>query len=150
MFGLEGDLAWTNAHGARPCPIGFFANCEVNMNWLSTATGRVGYAYWDRLLIYVKGGSAIAQDRAEAACTANSQSTILPVVGCPSNGDSKTKVGWTAGLGSEFGLTQNVSVKSEIMYFDLGSDRYTIAGIPTDIHQTGFISTLGLHFRLGG
>ena len=150
VFGLEGDLAWTNAHGARPCPIGFFANCEVNMNWLSTATGRVGYAYWDRLLIYVKGGSAIAQDRAEAACTANSQSTILPVVGCPSNSDSKTKVGWTTGLGSEFGLTQNVSVKSEIMYFDLGRDRYTIAGIPTDIHQTGFISTLGLHFRLGG
>ena len=39
VFGLEGDLAWTNAHGARPCPIGFFANCEINMNWLSTATG---------------------------------------------------------------------------------------------------------------
>ena len=138
VFGLEGDLAWTNAHGARPCPIGFFANCEANMNWLSTATGRVGYAYWDRLLIYVKGGSAIAQDRAEAACTAGSQPTILPVVGCPSNSDSKTKVGWTAGLGSEFGLTQNVSVKSEIMYFDLGPDRYTIAGIPTFTRRASF------------
>jgi opacity protein-like surface antigen len=150
VFGLEGDLAWTNAHGARSCPIGFFANCEIDMNWLSTATGRIGYAYWDRFLTYVKGGAAIAQDRAEATCTPNSQSTILPVVGCPSSGDSKTNVGWTLGLGSEFGLTRNVSVKSEIMYFDLGSDRYTIAGIPTDIQRTGFISTLGLRFRFGG
>jgi opacity protein-like surface antigen len=150
VFGVEGDLAWTNAHGARPCPMGFFANCEINMNWLSTATGRIGYAYWDRLLMYVKGGAAIAQDRAEAACTADSQSMILPAVGCPSNSDSKTKVGWTAGLGSEFGLTRNVSVKSEIMYFDLGSDRYTIVSIPTSIQQTGFTSTLGLHFRFGG
>jgi opacity protein-like surface antigen len=150
VFGLEGDLAWTNAHGARSCPIGFFANCEIDMNWLSTATGRIGYTYWDRFLTYVKGGAAIAQDRAEATCTPNSQSTILPVVGCPSSSDSKTNVGWTLGLGSEFGLTRNVSVKSEIMYFDLGSDRYTIAGIPTDIQRTGFISTLGLRFRFGG
>ena len=150
VFGLEGDLAWTNAHGARPCPIGFFANCETKMNWLSTETGRIGYAYWDRLLIYVKGGAAIAPDRVEAACTASSPSTILPVVGCPSSSDSKTTAGWTAGLGSEFGLTRTVSAKSELMYFDLGSDRYTIAGIPTDVQRTGFISTLGLHFRVGG
>jgi opacity protein-like surface antigen len=149
VLGAEGDLAWTNAHGARPCPIGFFANCEISTNWLSTATARVGYAYWDRLLIYAKAGAAIRHDRAEAACTADSP-TILPVVGCPSSGDSRTKVGWTAGFGSEFGLTRNVSVKSEISYFNLGSDRFTIAGIPTDIRQSGFTSTVGVHFRFGG
>jgi opacity protein-like surface antigen len=150
VLGLEGDFAWTNARGARPCPIGFFANCEMDVNWLSTTTGRIGYAYWDRLLAYVKGGAAIAQDRAEAACTVNPPSAILPVVGCPSQGSSQTKVGWTAGLGSEFGLARSVSVKSEIMYFDLGSDRYTIAGVPTDIKRNGFISTLGVHFLIGG
>ena len=149
VLGAEGDLAWTNAHGARPCPIGFFANCEIDMTWLSSATVRIGYAYWDRLLIYGKGGTAIARGRAEAACTADSP-TILPVVGCPSSGDSRTKVGWTAGLGSEFGLTRKVSVKSELMYFDLGSDRYAIAGIPTDVRQTGLMSTVGIHFRFGG
>jgi opacity protein-like surface antigen len=148
VFGLEGDLAWTNAHGARPCPVGFFANCEFDSNWLSSVTGRIGYAYWDRLLIYAKGGAAIAQDRAVVACTA--QPTILPVLGCPSSSDSSTKVGWTLGLGSEFGLTQRVSVKSEIMYFNLGTDRYAIAGLPTDVQRAGFVSNVGLHFRLGG
>src|SRR5262249_51812451 len=142
VLGVEGDLAWTNAHGARACPIGFFANCETSMSWLSTVTGRIGYAYWHRLLVYGKGGVAIAQDRAKAACTADGQATILPVVGCPTSSDSKTNVGWTAGLGSEFGLTRNISVKSETMYFDLGRDRYTIAGIPTDIQHSGFTSTI--------
>jgi outer membrane autotransporter protein len=148
VFGVEGASAWTNAHGARPCPIGFFANCEVNMNWLSTATARVGYAYWDRLLLYVKGGAAIAQDRTEVACTANS--AIMPLVGCPGETDTKTKAGWTAGWGTEFGLTRNVSVKSEFMYFDLGSDRHNFAGIPTDVQRSGFMSTVGLNFRFGG
>jgi hypothetical protein len=45
---------------------------------------------------------------------------------------------------------QNVSVKGEIMYFDLGNDRYNIAGIPTDIQRNGFISTAGLHVLFGG
>ena len=150
VFGVEGDAAWTNAHGARPCPTGFFYSCEINMNWLSTATARVGYAYWDRLLTYVKGGAAIAQDRAEIGCNTNSQPTTVPLVGCPSQSDSKTKAGWTVGWGTEFGLTRNVSVKSEIMYFDLGTDRYNVGGIPADIQRSGFISTVGLHYRFGG
>jgi opacity protein-like surface antigen len=70
--------------------------------------------------------------------------------GCPSEGDSKIQAGWTVGWGYEFGLTQDVSVKSEMMYFDLGNDRYNIVSIPIDIRRNGFISTVGLHFRFGG
>jgi outer membrane autotransporter protein len=150
VFGVEGDLSWTNARGARPCSNGFFYNCEIDVNWLSTMTARIGYAYWDRLLVYAKGGAAIAQDRAQFACSTNSQPTIVPLVGCPSQSDSKTKAGWTVGWGSEFGLTQNVSVKGEIMYFNLGTDRYDMAGILADVQRDGFISTVGLHLRFGG
>src|SRR5450432_4018224 len=58
-------------------------------------------------------------DRAHVTCTPNSPAMILPVMGCPSSSTSRTNVGWTAGLGSEFGLTRNISVNSEVMYFDL-------------------------------
>jgi opacity protein-like surface antigen len=152
VFGVEGDIGWTNARGAQPCPGGFFNNCEINIDWLSTATARAGYAYWDRLLAYVKAGAVIAQDRAQSVCDTGSRRTIAAVSlnGCPSDGDSKTRAGWTAGWGTEFGLTQNVSVKSEFMYFDLGSDRYNIPGGPVDIERNGFISTVGLHYRFGG
>ena len=36
------------------------------------------------------------------------------------------------------------------MYFNLGTDRYNMGGILADIQRSGFISTVGLHFRLGG
>ena len=151
-FGVEGDVGATNARGVQPCPNGFFYNCEIKVDWLSTATARVGYAYWDRLLAYVKAGAVIAQDRAQSVCDTGSRPTVATVVldGCPSDGDSKTRAGWTAGWGTEFGLTQNVSVKSEFMYFDLGSDRYNIPGGPVEIQRNGFISTVGLHYRFGG
>jgi opacity protein-like surface antigen len=150
VFGVEGDAGWTNAHGARPCPTSFFNNCEINVNWLATTTARVGYAYWDRLLTYVKAGAVMAQDQAEIGCTTDSQATIVPLAGCPSQSDSKTKPGWTVGWGSEFGLTQNVSVKSEIMYFDLGTDRRNMGGILVDTQRSGLTSTVGLHYRFGG
>jgi opacity protein-like surface antigen len=150
-FGVEGDIGWTNARSAQPCPGGFFYNCENNIDWLSTATARVGYAYWDRLLPYVKAGAVIAQDRAQSVCDTGSRRTIAAVSldGCPSDGASKTRVGWTAGWGTEFGLTRNVSVKSELMYFDLGSDHYNIPGGLVNIQQNGFNSTVGLHYRFG-
>jgi opacity protein-like surface antigen len=150
VFGVEGDVGRTNARGAQPCPTGFFYNCEINSNWLSTATARVGYAYWDRLLTYVKAGAVIAQDRADIVCDTGSRSTGGIVDGCPSQSDSKTRTGWTIGWGTEFGLTQNLSVKTETMYFDLGSDRYNVGGTPIDIQKNGFISTVGLHYRFGG
>jgi opacity protein-like surface antigen len=61
----------------------------------------------------------------------------VPLAGCPAQSDSKTKTGWTVGWGSEFGLTPNVSVKSKTLYFDLGSDRYNMAGIFANI-QCGY------------
>src|SRR5215813_13581841 len=147
VLGVEGDLSWTNARGARPCPNGFFYNCEISVNWLSTATARIGYAYWDRLLAYVKGGAAIARDRIQIVC--NTPSPPTNVVGCPAQSDSQTKAGWTVGGGSEFGLTRNVSVKAEIAYFNLDSDRANMAGILADVRRDGFISTAGLRVRLG-
>jgi opacity protein-like surface antigen len=150
VLGVEGDVGWTNARGAQPCPTGFFYNCEISTNWLSTATARIGYAYWDRLLTYVKAGAVIGQDRAERVCDTGSLPTGGRVDGCPSQSDSKTRAGWTIGWGTEFGLTQNLSVKSEMMYFDLGSDRFNVAGTPIDIQKNGFISTVGLHYRFGG
>src|SRR5262249_30987834 len=152
VFGVESDIGWTNARGAQPCPSGFFYNCEINIDWVSTVTARMGYAYWDRLLPYVKAGAVIAQDRAQSVCDTGSRLRIaaVPLNGCPSDGDAKTRIGWTVGWGAEFGLTQNVSVKSEFMYFDLGSDRYNLPGGLVDIQQNGFNSTVGLHYRFGG
>jgi hypothetical protein len=66
-----------------------------------TATARIGYAYWDRILVYAEGGAAIAQDWAENSCNTASQPTIpgAGLTGCPSQSDSKVTAGWTGRLG---------------------------------------------------
>jgi opacity protein-like surface antigen len=152
VFGVEGSVSRTNIRAVAPCPTGFFYNCEAEMNWLSTVTGRIGYAYWDRLLVYAKGGAAIAHDRDTFVCNTGALPTISTVtlVGCPSRSDSNTKAGWTVGWGSEFGLTPNISVNGEISYFNLGSEHANLAGMAAEIQRDGFISTIGLRFRFGG
>ena len=151
VFGVQGDMNWTNVRAVAPCANGFFYNCEAEMNWLATVNGRIGYAYWDRLLVYAKGGLAIARDRDVFVCNTGSQPTPpVTLTGCPSRTDSNTKAGWTIGWGSEFGLTQNVSVSGEISYFNLGSEHANLAGTAAEIQRDGFISSVGLHFRFGG
>ncbi len=150
VFGLQGDLSWSNAQGARACPNGFFYSCESELDFLATTTARIGYAYWDRLLVYAKGGLAIARERNRYDCYTGSQTTSgVTLVGCPSQSDTSTKTGWTVGWGTEFGLTRTISIKSETSYFDLGTDRFTVANAPAEIQRNGFTSTIGLHVRLG-
>ena len=48
VFGLEGDIDWTDIKGTfanAACPTG----CQTKNDWLGTARGRVGYA-WDRTM----------------------------------------------------------------------------------------------------
>ena len=41
---------------------------------------------------------------------------------------SKTKVGWTAGAGVEYAVTQNFTVKAEYLYVDLGDVTANVSG----------------------
>jgi opacity protein-like surface antigen len=149
VFGLQSDLNWSNAQGARPCPNGFFYSCQTELDFLATTTAQIGYAYWDRLLVYARGGVAIARDRDRFSCNTGSHPTVVLLAGCPSQTDTNTKAGWTIGWGTEFGLTRTVSLKSETSYVDLGTDRINVAGVPSEVQRNGFTSTVGLHVRLG-
>jgi outer membrane autotransporter protein len=164
VFGINAGFDGTNARGAQACGNAassfFFFTCEVNVNDLFTGTARIGYAYWDRVLLYVNGGVAVGQVRAQVVCNTDSQ-PILPQppgvapfslfgFGCPIEGAMNARAGWTVGWGTELGLTPNWSVKGETRYFDLGTDHYTLAGglpIIADIRTNGFISTIGLNYR---
>jgi opacity protein-like surface antigen len=165
VFGIEGNAGWTNAHGARPCP-SFFFNCEIDVNSLYTVTGRIGYAYYDRVLWYGKAGLAIGEVKAQGRCNTDSMATPfffgsagLLNPGCPASGTSNTAAGWTVGGGSELGLTENWSVKAETSYFNLGSSQYSFGALagPTgaipvtlpnaSVRREGWITTIGLNYR---
>ena len=56
VFGVEGMFNWADANGDHTSPAGL--GLHTDTNWLANVTGRVGYAVYDRNLLYVKGGGA--------------------------------------------------------------------------------------------
>jgi outer membrane immunogenic protein len=132
VFGLEGDVDWTNIRGSftnAACPLG----CETRNSWLGTVRGRVGVA-WDRVMPYVTGGLAVGDVRANP-------------VGF--GGVSETKAGWTIGGGIEAAIAGNITAKVEYLYVDLGSIGCSAAscGVATNTSFNTSILRGGLNFR---
>ena len=146
VFGIEADYGWTNAHGGKSCPNAFFFTCEAEMDRLGTVTGRVGYAV-GRALFYGKGGVAFGDVTLQ---TKQNAGTPIPPSNTPVNGSSETLVGWTAGAGMEFALTNHVSAKAEYMYFDLGKEHYTVDNnlrVDGDTRGSAVRIGINLHFN---
>ena len=109
VFGLEGDIAWSNIKGSAPC-VGLLT-CETSNSWLGTARARIGYAF-DRFLPYVTAGAAFGEIKGKASITGTP--VFVDVI-------SKTQTGWTAGGGLEYAFLHNWTAKIEYLYVDLGS-----------------------------
>jgi outer membrane immunogenic protein len=131
VWGVEGDLDWTNMKGDADCGGG--VTCTTKVNWFGTARGRIGYGGWNNLLPYLTGGAAFANIKAE---------TVFGTT-------SKTSIGWTAGAGLEYALFTNFSVKAEYLYADLGKFDCADAcgGAPVDVSFKANIVRAGLNYR---
>jgi outer membrane immunogenic protein len=101
VFGLEGDIDWSNVRGSGPCA---GTICETRNSWLSTARGRIGYAF-DRFLPFVTGGAAFGDIK-----------NNITGVGTA----TETKAGWTLGGGVEAAIAGPWTAKIEYLYADLG------------------------------
>lgn len=85
------------------------------VNWLTTVTGRLGYA-WDRWLVFGKGGWAGAD--VDLKLHATDDGTLA---------DENTWAnGWTLGVGAEYRLRKGVSLGLAYDYVDLGIDDWTV------------------------
>jgi outer membrane immunogenic protein len=125
VFGLEGDLDWTHIRGNAACGI---ANCETRNDWLSTARGRLGYAF-DRFLPFVTGGAAFGDIK-------NTISTV--------GSSTANKAGWTVGGGLEAALTGPWTAKVEYLYVDLGRGA-SLAGADTRFNTN--LVRAGVNYR---
>jgi len=79
-----------NATGAGNAA-GLTGTATLNNRWLTTATGKLGYA-WDRVLLYGKGGGAWVGN-------SNPSFTVNNVGAAPFSSSNSNNFGWTAGLG---------------------------------------------------
>ena len=151
VIGAEADFEWgpngsytsTAATGGGPLS---GTTVTVNNSWLTTVTGRLGYA-WDRVLVYGKGGGA---------WVGSSNSTItFPNGASFTPSTSSSNYGWTAGAGIEWAFWGNVSAKFEYDYVGLNSQSLTgtFGTLPTEI-VTGNSRSIqmflvGLNYRFG-
>ena len=140
VVGLEGDFSWTNLKNSGTDSIGEALN--TNVQWTSTVTGRIGAAF-DRLLIYGKGGLALAQD----------QSSLTDAFGNIAT-DSVLRTGWTAGAGLEYALDDHWSAKIEYDYLGFGPQSMTFTtpteSVSTDARLHVQEIKAGINFRFGG
>jgi outer membrane immunogenic protein len=141
VLGVEGDFSWTTIKNKGSDSIGDTLNTSVP--WTSTVTGRVGAAF-DRLLLYGKGGLALAQDNSSLTDHAGS-----------SSGTSFMRTGWTAGAGLEYALDGNWSAKIEYDYLGFGSkalnfDTPLLGPITSSSTLNVQEVKAGINFRFGG
>lgn len=156
-FNLRGNTSSTQPFpstlpgGAVGPPTAFFtAASSASSDWLFTARNRIGWAS-DNLLIYGTGGLAIANVKINQ--------TINILLGSTENVSANaTQVGWTAGIGAEYMVSRDWSVKGEWLYVDLGKLSATgtltpaFAGITynTTAHLTANIARLGVNYHFNG
>ena len=90
----------------------------ANNQWLTTATGKLGYA-WDRVMLYAKAGGA---------WVGSSNPTIaINGVGVPVNSStSSSNWGWTVGAGAEYAFYGGWSARIEYDYIGLTNQTFTV------------------------
>jgi outer membrane immunogenic protein len=124
------------------------AAATINNRWLTTATGKLGYA-WDRVLLYGKGGGAWV----------GASNPGITVNGGPGafTGTSNNNLGWTVGLGVEWAFAGNWSARAEWDYIELQNQTFTVAGggfFGRDVISVNNRSinmfTAGLNYKFGG
>jgi outer membrane immunogenic protein len=145
LVGLEADIQGSSIHenttASSVVGAGIIANTstEQQLRWFGTARARLGFLPTSNWLVYGTGGFAYGQidERVNvgfggvfnggvttgisgfgAACVVpGSPSAASCFVGT----SSRTASGWTAGAGTEWLVTRNVTFKAEYLYASLGS-----------------------------
>ena len=113
VLGIEGTWDWAGLHDTL-APGG--ATEEFKITSFYTATGQIGWAAWDRFLVYVKGGWAGAATKADVNLGGDIAS------------NSQTVSGWTVGGGVDYAIWQNVIVGVEYDHFEFNYDPFTAPG----------------------
>lgn len=115
VYGLMADFDWMRGEDIAfgdgdPLTNGKGEAYTYDVDWIATARARLGYAATDKLLVYATGGVAAGQF--------NATSYSYPDFGSPTNAAySGVKWGGVGGLGIEYALGANLSLKGEYLHY---------------------------------
>ncbi len=143
VLGIEGEYSFADINGSSVCPDPTYA-CSSRTKGISDVAGRIGYAA-DRALFYVKGGGAWVENRYDAVRLTPANTAT----------GTETRAGWLAGVGVEYAFVPNWTVKGEVDYIGLGTDRVSrtatngLSAQALDITQSFYLGKVGLNYKFG-
>jgi outer membrane immunogenic protein len=142
LLGFETDFNWSGVRGTASSSFmlqDFPSNFETSedIKWFGTVRGRLGYLPANNILIYGTGGLAYGRVNDNVMLNSppasNNGLEEFPfsydcsgISNCFVGSSSRTMIGWTAGVGLEYALWQNVTAKVEYLYVNLGSARVNV------------------------
>ena len=142
LIGLETDFqGMSDFNGYRPVSyqstiFGFYSNAlqkftydtlsnivsaNKNVSALGTARIRLGYLITPKLLVYGTGGLAYGLSNYSSYAVQDLISPVTDPIGPGGSNHSVFRLGWAAGGGFEWMLINNWSLKTEYLYYDLGT-----------------------------
>lgn len=122
VYGVETDLQISGADDT-------FAPYKFSNPWFGTLRARGGIAM-NNVLFYGTVGLAYGGLKGESAGLT----------------ETKTEIGWTAGLGAEVGFTPNWSAKIEYLYADLSNRTYSVTGTENGLSSSYIRVGVNYHF----
>ncbi|WP_420960281.1 outer membrane beta-barrel protein [Brucella sp. IR073] len=120
VLGAEADIVYAGVKKDdtfRPIsmPLDASFTHEARMRWEGAVRGRVGYAV-DRFLPYFAGGFAFGKVEHDISRT-----------GLETFEKKQTRTGWTVGGGVDYAATDNILLRLEYRYVDLGKEKFDFA-----------------------
>jgi outer membrane immunogenic protein len=153
VLGLEGRAAWTNLRSsiASPVTIGVTgavlpSQFTISNDFLASVTGRLGYSFFDRrVLLYLRGGVAWTNERADDAFTTPQGNAVDPST-------SAILTGLALGTGVEWAFTPSWSARFEFDAYGFSKRALTLTApsvsVTTSSFNDGMVAiTAGLNYR---
>jgi outer membrane immunogenic protein len=122
VFGVEAYLQGTTERKSITvgCGVACAFTATNSLPAFGTLRGRLGFAAWDRGLVYVTGGAAWLDNHTAATLTtAGGTATLLS--------SNRDRFGWTVGGGAEWMLWDRWSAKAEYLYMRADNNQFTTA-----------------------
>lgn len=128
VFGVEGEILGTGIRGSRSATfLGNGATTQTNIfdakvDWLALASARAGFVVGSNLMLYGKGGVAIAEEKHTLNLAQTGPTTTALLSG------KAIHTGVVAGAGAEYAIAPNWSVKAEYDYVRMFPQAVMLAG----------------------
>jgi outer membrane immunogenic protein len=144
VFGVEAQGNWADFSGDNVSQLIPGNRNRTKIDAFGLFTGQVGYS-WQNVLLYVKGGAAVTDNRYSILTTAG---------GALLASTDETRWGGTIGAGLEYGFAPNWSFGVEYDHLFMGSSTNNFATLPVlqsnNIKQDVDIFTARVNYKFGG